>query len=183
MNKRYSADKVKIEKLRSKKIFEIVVVVATALVSLYGMYMLATLDDFSEFDRYFRADEVRNHAIVALLCTAGGIGVFGGTLLQLWLDRLRLNNMLQSYIQLNENGVQGMSLINPYYIKGGTPFTVPYSSIRNIIVQTDWKATGLNLTIESDLGTFKCLEIEQPFEVANEIRQMIKAQQEAKQNT
>lgn len=186
MNKRYSADKVKIEKLRSKKMILIIVAVAAVLLFIYGIYKCVTLDDYNELERYFNAEEVRTHAVVGLLCAAGGFGIFFGAIIQLLLNRPRLNNLLQSYIQLDENKVQGLSFTTAYYFfkNASTPFSVPYSSIQKVTVNTNyWQTSGLNLTIESNLGTFKCLEIEQPYEVANEINEMIKARKEAKDNT
>lgn len=168
MDKRYSADKVKIEEAKTRRTTVVIGQACVFGLDIIGWCLLA-------------ASEIQ----AALVCLAlSFVADLIFTEDSCTKASNKLNNMLQSYIQLGENEVRGIAFNGPCNSQDGMAFTVPYTLIRKVTAQTNqtavglnqalnWKTAGLNLTIETDVCTFKCLEIEQVNEVVELINRKI----------
>lgn len=167
MKRYYSADRDKLLLIKSAITRTLVIMVIDILIGLVGVYLLATLDDI---DAIIRMDDYEMQQFIGVLCLLDGLSslIF---IFDILIKQRKYNNMLRSYIQLDDDILHGISFIDECEATGGTFFSVPYSSIRNIVAHGDGRA--LNLTVYTDQGAYNCLEIENPYSVADEINRLI----------
>lgn len=167
MNKRYGVDYFRLGQIKSAITRMITIMVIGILFGLFGIYMLATLNDV---DKVFRTEDYNMQKTIGIIALIGG-GISVTLIFDILKNQRKYDNMLRSYIQIDDDVVQGVSFIDQCQGNGGTSFSVPYSSIRNAVASRDGQP--LNLTIYTQCGTYTCLEIEKPDTVADQINQMV----------